>query len=53
MEVEIRLPGRRSEMREYMIGIIKQHWYYREGELEAMTEQQVREIYERLIDWIG
>ena len=40
-------------MKEYMIRIIRQYWYYEDGKLEAMTEEEVREIYENLIDWIG
>lgn len=40
-------------MMEYMIGIIKQHQYYGDEELENMTEEQVREIYEMIIDWIA
>lgn len=39
-------------MKEYMIGVIKQHWFYDEGHLESLTEEDVREIYEYLIDWI-
>lgn len=38
---------------EYMIWIIKQHQYYGDEELENMTEEQVREIYEMIIDWIA
>lgn len=37
---------------EYMIGFIRRYWFYEDGNLENMTEDEVREIYERLIDWI-
>lgn len=39
-------------MMEYMIGIIKQHWFYEDGELESMPESEIRDIYEALLDWI-
>ena len=39
-------------MKEYMIGIIRQHQFYNEGVLEAMSEEEVRDIYESLLDWI-
>lgn len=38
--------------KEYMISIIRQHQYYEAGTLEKMTEQQVREIFECILDWI-
>lgn len=37
---------------DYMIGIIRQHQYYGAGALERMTEEQVRGIYEAILDWI-
>ena len=37
---------------EYMIKIIKEHWYYEEEALENMTEDEVRDIFEALLDWI-
>lgn len=40
-------------MKEYMVGIIRQHQYYPEGSLEAMSEDEVREIYEMVIDWLS
>ena len=40
-------------MKEYMISIIRQHQYYEDNILEAMTESEVREIFENLLDWIG
>ena len=40
-------------MKEIMIAIIKRHWHYEDGELESMTESEIKEIYERLIDWVG
>ena len=36
-----------------MIRLIRAYWWYEEGHLEAMTEDEVRDIYNRLIDWIG
>ena len=42
-----------NTMKEMMINLIRQHWYYEAGTLESMTEEEVREIYESLIDWIG
>ena len=39
-------------MKEYMISIIRAHQYYEAGTLEAMNEENVREIYESIIDWI-
>lgn len=40
-------------MKEYMIEVIRQHQYYTDGILEAMTEEQVREIFEALLDWMA
>lgn len=40
-------------MKEYMISIIRQHQYFEAGALEQLTEMQIRELYEALIDWIG
>ena len=37
----------------YMIQLIKQHWYYEDGVLESMSEDEIRDIYERLIDWLS
>lgn len=37
---------------EYMIKIIRQHWFFEEGCLEKMNEDEVRSIFERLLDWI-
>lgn len=39
-------------MKKYMIETIRNHWFYEAGSLEAMSEDEVREIYERLIDWL-
>lgn len=36
----------------FMIEIIKRHQFYDAGKLEKMTEGEVREIFERLLDWI-
>lgn len=40
-------------MKEYMIEVIRRYQYYEAGTLESMTESEVRDIYETLIDWIG
>lgn len=40
-------------IKQYMISIIRAHQYYAEGVLESMSEEQVREIYENLIDWLS
>lgn len=39
--------------REYMIKFIRNHQYYADGALETLDEDELRDIYERLIDWIG
>lgn len=39
-------------MKTIMIQTIREHWFYKEGQLEEMTEEAVREIYERLLDWL-
>lgn len=41
-----------EEYKAYMIKTIREHWFYIDGELEAKSESEVKEIYERLIDWI-
>ena len=38
--------------REYAIKVIRDYLYYRDGELEAMTDEELREVYEKLIDWL-
>lgn len=40
-------------MKEYMIDTIYRYLYYEDGILENMTEEEVRQVYENLIDWIG
>lgn len=40
-------------MKEYMIDTIYRYLYYEDGTLENMTEEEVRQVYENLIDWIG
>ena len=37
----------------YLIDFIREHQYYRDGALEQMSENELKEIYENLIDWIG
>lgn len=39
-------------MKEYMIEIIRSNWYYKEGSLESKTEEEIKEIFESLLDWI-
>lgn len=39
-------------MKEYMIGIVRQYQHYEAGTLEAMSEEEVREIYDMVIDWL-
>lgn len=36
----------------FMIALIRRHWYYAEGSLEKMSEPEVREIFESLLDWL-
>lgn len=36
----------------FMICIIRRHWHYEDGVLEKMSDEEVREIFERLLDWI-
>ena len=40
-------------IKQMMIDLIRQHLYYEKNVLEDMTEEEVREIYESLIDFIG
>ena len=40
-------------MKQIMIEVIRQHQYYKAGALEAMSEDEIRDIYEGLLDWIG
>lgn len=37
---------------EFMIDFIRRYQYYDAGVLENMTEEQVKEIYHRITDWI-
>lgn len=37
----------------FMVHLIRAYWWYEAGKLEAMTEDEVRDIYNRLLDWIG
>ena len=44
---------RRDEMLNAMrIETIREHWWYPEGALEKKTILEVKEIYERLLDWM-
>lgn len=36
----------------FMIHLIRAYWWYEDGRLEAMSEDEVRVIYNGLIDWI-
>ena len=38
-------------MKEYMIEVIRRYWFFEDGTLEGLPAEEVREIYERLIDW--
>lgn len=40
-------------MKQLMIDVIRAHQYYEAGLLEGLSEDEVRNIYESLIDWIG
>jgi len=40
-------------MKQYMIGKIRDYWFYEQGALESMSDEEVKEIYERLIDWLN
>ena len=39
--------------KQMMIDTIRSRQHYETGSLEKMTEAEVQEIYNRLIDWIG
>lgn len=38
--------------KQIMIELIRKHQYYADGALESMTEDAVKEIYEKVIDWL-
>lgn len=38
--------------REIMIATIRHFQYYEAGVLESKSDEQLREIYERVIDWV-
>lgn len=38
--------------REQKIQIIRQWQYYKQGRLESMSDEEIDEIYERLLDWM-
>lgn len=38
---------------EYMVKIIREYQYYEVGVLESMSEEELREVFERLLDWLG
>jgi len=38
--------------RELKIQIIRQWQYYKPGRLESMPDEEIDEIYERLLDWM-
>lgn len=40
-------------MKKIMINLIRQYQYYEAGALENMTEEQVKEIYDIIIEWLG
>lgn len=39
--------------KEMAIEAIRRHWYYEPGELEAMPEEKIREIWNSLCEWLG
>lgn len=39
--------------KQIMIELILKHQYYAYGALESMTEDAVKEIYEKVVDWLG
>ena len=39
-------------MKAYMIKLIREHWFYEDGELECKSELEVRAIFEALVDWV-
>lgn len=41
-----------KEYKNYMISIIRKHQHYPQGQLENMPFNKIKEIYEKLIDWI-
>lgn len=40
-------------MKELMIETIRRCWFFEPGSLESMGLDEVREIYEALIDWLS
>lgn len=42
-----------KEYIDYMIGMIRKYQGYEDGVLENMDGTQVKEIFERLVDWLG
>jgi hypothetical protein len=39
-------------MREHMISVILEHWYYTQEELDVMSDVKISDIYECLLDWL-
>ena len=40
-------------IRECMIDTIKAYQYYEGGVLESLTDEELKDVYESLLDWIG
>lgn len=40
------------EYREIVIRIIRERWFYEQGTLEKMTDEELQETYERFLDWV-
>ena len=38
--------------REMVIRIIRERWFYEQGTLEKMTDEELQETYERFLDWV-
>lgn len=41
-----------EQTRTWMIGIIREHQYYRDGALEKMNDADLFDTFERLLDWL-
>lgn len=42
-----------NDYKDLLIEVIRKHQYYEAGSLESMSFQEVRKIYESLMDWIA
>lgn len=39
-------------VREIMIDVIRAYQYYEDGVLESLTDEELKDAYESLMDWI-